>query len=78
MKVYKFDKTKNSKVDRKIVSSFGEAVYGCPEIRSVFIKVNFKDGSNIGFKRDEDEDDFQDFFEKLEEKKDENSDSENL
>ena len=68
MKVYKFDKSKNSKIDRKIISSFGEVVYGCPEIKSVFIKVNFKDGSSIGFKRDEDEDDFQDFFEKLENK----------
>jgi hypothetical protein len=74
MKVYKFDKTKNSKVDRKIVSSFGEAIYSCPEIRSVFIKVNFKDGSSIGFKRDEDEDDFQDFFEKLEERDNEEQD----
>jgi len=75
MKIYKFDKTKNSKVDRKIISNFGEAVYGCPEIRSVFIKVNFKDGSSIGFKRDEDEDDFQDFFEKLEERDNEEMDS---
>ena len=71
MKIYKFDKTKNSTVDRKIISKFGEAIYSCPEIRSVFIKVSFKDGSSIGFKRDEDEDDFQDFFEKLEETKDE-------
>ena len=73
MKIYKFDKSKNSKVDRKIISRFGEAIYSCTEIKSVFIKVNFKDGSSIGFRRDEDEDDFQDFFEKLEEKKDENS-----
>ena len=72
MKIYKFDKTKNSKISRKIISNFGEAVYSCPEINSVFIKVNFKDGTSIGFKRDEEEDDVQDFFEKLEESKDEN------
>jgi hypothetical protein len=75
MKIFKFDKTKNSKIDRKIVTSFGEAVYSCPEIRSVFIKVLFKDGSNIGFKRDEDEDDFQDFFERLEERDNEETES---
>ena len=75
MKIYKVDKNKNSKVDRKVISNFGEALYRCPEIRSVFIKVNFKDGSNIGFRRDEDEDDFQDFFEKLEERDDEETDS---
>ena len=66
MKILKVDKAKNSKVTRKLVANFGEAVYQCPEIKSVFIRVSFKDGSNIGFRRDEDEDDFQDFFEKLE------------
>lgn len=75
MKVFNFDKAKNSKVDRKIISNFGEAVYQCPEIRSVFIKVNFKDGSNIGFRRDEDEDEFQDFFDKIEEMDKEESDN---
>ncbi|MEK6859726.1 MAG: hypothetical protein AABX54_02825 [Nanoarchaeota archaeon] len=75
MKIYKFDKSKNSTVDRKIISKFGEAIYSCPEIRSVFIKVNFNDGSSIGFKRDEDEDDFQDFFEKLENKEVDDKDS---
>lgn len=70
MKIYKFNKNKNSKISRKIVSNFGEAVYSCPEIKSVFIKINFKDGTSIGFKRDEEEDDVQEFFEKLEESKD--------
>jgi hypothetical protein len=66
MKIYKLDKAKNSKVTRKLIANFGETIYDCPEIRSVFIRVSFKDGSNIGFRRDEDEDDFQDFFEKVE------------
>jgi hypothetical protein len=63
MKIFKVEKTKKSKVTRKIVTNFGEAIYQCPEIRSVVIKVNFKDGSSIAFNRDEDEDDFKSFFE---------------
>ncbi len=63
MKILNLEKIKNSRVNRKLIANFGESVYSCPEIRSVFIKVNFKDGSNIGFRRDEDEDALQNFLE---------------
>mgnify|MGYP000327270957 CR=1 FL=1 len=58
MKVVKFQKGEDSKVTRKIISKFGESIYHYPEVKSVFIKVCFKDGSNIGFRRDEEEDTF--------------------
>jgi hypothetical protein len=57
MKIVKLQKG-DSKVSRKIISKFGESVYHYPDVKSVFIKINFKDGSNIGFKRDEEEDTF--------------------
>jgi len=37
------------KINREIISKFGETIYHCPE-------VNFKDGSSIGFEREEFED----------------------
>jgi hypothetical protein len=57
MKIYKIQKG-DSKVTRKLISKFGESIYHYPEVKSVFIRVNFKDGSTIGFKRDEEEDTF--------------------
>jgi hypothetical protein len=57
MKIYKIQKG-DSKVTRKLISKFGESIYHYPEVKSVFIKVNFKDGSTLGFKRDEEEDTF--------------------
>ncbi|MDP2925099.1 MAG: hypothetical protein Q8N99_01880 [Nanoarchaeota archaeon] len=69
MKIFKVEKTRKSKVTRKIIANFGEAIYQCPEIRSVQLKVYFKDGSSLGFNRDEDEDDFKSFFEGSEEER---------
>ena len=63
MKVVKFEK-EDSKINRKMVSQFGESIYSCPEVKSVLIKINFKDGSNIGFKRDEVEDEIKDIIER--------------
>ena len=62
MKIAKITKEEEQKVSRKVISKFGEAIYHCPEVSSVFIKVNFKDGSSIGFRRDENEDDFDRLF----------------
>lgn len=63
MKLVKFQK-EDTKISRKIVSQFGESIYNCPEVKSVFIKISFKDGSTIGFKRDEEEDEIKELIEK--------------
>jgi hypothetical protein len=67
MKIIKLDPV-TSKVNRKLISTFGNSVYSCENVRTVFMKVNFKDGSAISFRRDEDEDRFQKALEELEEK----------
>jgi len=57
MKTLKLGK-EDSKVTRKLITKFGEMVYGYSEVVSVGIKVDFKDGSSIAFRRDEEEDSF--------------------
>jgi hypothetical protein len=47
---------KESEVDRQLITKFGEAVYSYSEVEAVFIRVEFKDGSSISYKRDESED----------------------
>lgn len=66
MKIVKFQK-EDSKMSRKVISQFGESVYSCPDVKSVLIKINFKDGSTIGFRRDEDEDEIKDMIERAKE-----------
>lgn len=63
MKIIKIEKG-DSKVTRKLITKFGESVYHDDNIRGVMIKVFFKDGSSIGFRRDEDEDTLEEIFEK--------------
>jgi len=66
MKTVKLEK-EEFKISRKLISQFGESVYSCPEVKTVSIRINFKDGSTIGFKRDEDEDDIKDMIERAKE-----------
>jgi len=63
MKIIRVEK-KESKISREIISRFGNSVYHNPEVKAVFIKVNFKNGSSIGFRKDEEEDGFEEIFEK--------------
>ena len=58
MKVVKI-KEGESKINRKHISKFGETIYYNQDVKSVFIKVCFKDGSSISFDRDEDEDEWE-------------------
>ncbi len=55
---------KESKIKRKIISKFGETLYLDKEVKGVLIRVDFKDGSSISYRRDEDDDDFEDLIEK--------------
>jgi len=55
MKILKVSDGK-TKVKREVISKFGESIYHCEEVKSVVVRVEFKDGSSIGFERDEDDD----------------------
>ena len=61
MKTLKIDK-EDSKVNRQLITKFGQTIYEQDEVRAVSIKVSFKDGSSIAYKRAED----QDLMEKME------------
>ncbi|MEM0465891.1 MAG: hypothetical protein QXW97_04305 [Candidatus Pacearchaeota archaeon] len=63
MKIVRLKKEVKSKVSRRFVSKVGEAIYHSPDVRAIFIKVDFKDGSAISFRRDEDEDTFDSIIE---------------
>jgi hypothetical protein len=46
-------------ITREVIAKIGEAVYHSPEVKSVEIEVEFKDGTTINLSRDETEDRFQ-------------------
>ena len=46
-------------IDKKFISKLGRFIYRSPNVDSVLIRIHFKDGSHLGFARDEDEDDFE-------------------
>jgi len=58
MKTIKLTK-EHHKIDRDLIKSFGEIVYACEDVKSVLVKISFRDGSNVGFKRCEEEDEFE-------------------
>ena len=62
-KIVRMAEEKKKVVSRELIQKFGNAIYRDPAVESVFIKVYFKDGSLIGFKRDEEEDDVQSYLE---------------
>lgn len=66
MKIVKIEK-EDPRISRKMISQFGASIYNYPEVRSILIKVNFKDGSTLGFKRDEDDDEIKDLIERAKE-----------
>ncbi|MFA5856068.1 MAG: hypothetical protein WC867_01820 [Candidatus Pacearchaeota archaeon] len=45
-----------SNLTREKIASLGNDIYNNPEVKSVLIHVEFKDGSSIRFERDEFED----------------------
>lgn len=59
MKIVRVKEKESSKITRKLISNFGESIYYDPGVKSVFIKVNFKNGSSISFRRDEIEDEWE-------------------
>ena len=66
MKILKTN-TKNSKIDRKLITGFGQTVYHASDVKSVFIRVEFNDGSSISYNRDQDDDEFEELGDKHEE-----------
>jgi hypothetical protein len=66
MKIVKLQK-EDSKISRKVISQFGESIYSCPDVKSVLIKIHFKDGGTLGFRRNEEEDEIKDMIERTKE-----------
>ena len=61
MKIVKM-KPKAYSVKKELISKFGELVYHSEGVESVFIKINFADGSSIGFRRSEGDDAVESIF----------------
>jgi hypothetical protein len=61
MKIIKVGE-KGGEITRELISSFGNRIYQNDEIRKVLVRVFFKDGSELGFNRDEEEDEFEELF----------------
>ena len=57
---------KASGVKKDLISKFGEMIYHTEGVQSVVIKVNFQDGSNIGFRRCEADDSIDEMLEEEE------------
>ena len=62
-KIVRVKEEKKRGISRILVQRFGESVYRSEGVKSIIINIRFQDGSNIGFKRDEGEDDCECFFE---------------
>lgn len=45
--------SEDSTIDRKTIAKIGNSVYAEKDVDAVFIRVNFKDGSIIGFEKSE-------------------------
>lgn len=59
MKTLKLNKVEGkTKISREVISKFGEMVYHVDDVESIDIKINFKDGTIVGYKRHERKDDF--------------------
>lgn len=50
------------KINRELIAKIGETIYQSPGIDSVLIKVSFKDGTTVEFKRKELEDEINGFL----------------
>lgn len=59
MKILK-QQVENKNITREVIGKLGETLYHNDGIKSVSIEVLFNDGSSVGFKRNEDEDHFDD------------------
>jgi hypothetical protein len=63
MKTLKFPK-QDSKIDRNLITKFGEKIYSFDEVDAISIKVSFKDGSAISYQRAEVDDKIERIIEK--------------
>ena len=62
VKNIKFNESK-PELDRKTIARVGNSLYHLKEVKSVFIKVKFNDGSAISLKRNEISDEIDNFIE---------------
>ncbi|MBS3066470.1 hypothetical protein J4205_01480 [Candidatus Pacearchaeota archaeon] len=61
MKVFKLLPEKG-KITRETLSHLGNWIYQSDEVREVVVKVKFKDGVEMGFKKNEAEDELLEFL----------------
>jgi len=54
VKIAKLNKNKN--ITKEMVSQIGEFLYHSEGVKSLFMRVNFDDGSTIGFRRNSTDD----------------------
>ena len=52
MKALKF-KENQPKITREIVKTFGETVFHTGDVSSIMISIEFKDGSALGFRKED-------------------------
>ena len=64
MKIIKQDLEKKA-VTREMVSNIGNTIYCCKGVRSIDLEIKFNDGSNLGFKKDEMDDSFEDTMDRI-------------
>jgi len=66
VKVYKIKPVDKAPLTREAIAKIGQSLYLSDDIKAVKIRINFKDGSAIGFKRSEEQDTMEDFIEEME------------
>lgn len=52
-------KPKSPKLDNKLIAKVGKVLYNFDQAKEVLIRVRLKDGTSIAYRRDEDEDRFE-------------------
>jgi len=63
-------KPKTPRLDHKLISKVGKALYHLDQTREVSIKVRLKDGTSIAFNRSEDEDRFDNIKRRIDKEED--------
>tara|TARA_Y100000310_G_C20322559_1_gene641444 strand:- start:493 stop:702 length:210 start_codon:yes stop_codon:yes gene_type:complete len=65
MKTVKIEKDgPKSKITRNVLSRIGSSIYLDPHVESVSVRVNFKDGTSLAYRKDEEDDEFKARFRK--------------
>jgi hypothetical protein len=69
-------KPKKPRLDQKTIAKIGNTLYHVDDVRSISIKVRYKNGTATTFNRSEDEDRFERIKEKMDRDEEEDNDDE--